>query len=246
MAVKHDAIVSRSNLYMVDPRQIKIQAGWNPREGKLFDSDEERESLKSSIRENGVLVPLHVKKIGEEIILLNGQRRLTCAIELIDEGCEIASVPCLFSRHTISDTEAMFLSVIANDGKRLTSLQEADAFNRLRNWGISVADIAKRIGKSEVLVYRRLLLVDACEALKKEIEAKNINLTEAEEIIKQASGSTPRQKAATETSTKSSRNTFMKPKEIMALYTRTKDTKKDDPDRWYKGYLQALEDVMNI
>lgn len=44
MAIKHTAIVSRSNLYMVDPRQIKVIEKWNPR----FDMD--FDGIKGSIK----------------------------------------------------------------------------------------------------------------------------------------------------------------------------------------------------
>jgi len=248
MAVKHDGIVSRTNLYMVDPRMILIQDGWNPRD-QLFDSDQEKEEFKNSIRENGVLVPINVKKINDEIVLLNGQRRLTCTIELIEEGCEIVSVPCLFARNTISDTEAMILAFASNDGKRLTPLQEASAFNRLRNWGTTVSDIAKRVGKSEAFVYRRLLLVDACVDLRTEIRDKNINLTVAEEIIKSSAGDVHGQKKATKATVKSA---VLSKKEIKVLrdekgleYERAKEKKDRDSELFFCGYLKAIENIMD-
>ena len=179
MAITHEAISGRSNLYNVDPRHIKVQDGWNPRTD--FSGEDE---LMDSIQENGVKMPLSLKKNGEDLFLIDGERRLRACLKLIAEGVDIKSVPCLFTQNTISDTEALMLSLVTNDGKRLDPTEEAEAFRRLKGWGLTVAEIAKRIGRSTVHVYRRLILVDASPELKDEIKAKNINLVDAENNVK--------------------------------------------------------------
>jgi ParB/RepB/Spo0J family partition protein len=186
MPFKHSSLVSRKDYYFLDPLQIKIRPNWNPRQ--VFDTQEDEE-LKLSIIENGVLEPLEVKRTGEDIVLINGERRIRATLKAIDEGHEIKGVPCLVQRHTMSDTEAMFLALNTNTGKRLEPLEEAEAFNRLRNWDIPVQTIAQRMGKSVPFVYRRLLLVDASAELKSEVKDKKINLTVAENIIKESDGS---------------------------------------------------------
>lgn len=182
MAIKHPAITGRSNIYNVDPTQIKILDDWNPRED--FSGEEE---LINFIIENGpVFSPIYVRKPknSDDIILVAGERRLRATLRAIkDHGIEISSIPCIFTRPTISESEAMFLTLSENEGKRFNPVEEAEAFNRLKSWGVKVSDIAKRMGKSQVHIYKRLILIDASEELKKEISDKNISLSDAEEII---------------------------------------------------------------
>lgn len=235
MAITHEAISGRSNLYNVDPRAIIVQNGWNPRTD--FSGEEE---LMASIKENGVKLPLSLKKNGEELLLIDGERRLRACLKLIAKGAEIKSVPCLFTSNTISDTEALTLSLITNDGKRLDPTEEADAFRRLKGWGLTVAEIAARIGKSTVHVYRRLILVDASPELKAEIKAKNISLVEAEKIVKTSAGSVGKQSRKTRDASKSNR---MSAKEIKALFeSKVALVYQNDYD---KGYATALQNIMD-
>lgn len=196
MPLKHEAIVSRKDCYFIDPLKITILAGWNPRTEFGTPEDEE---LKADIIENGVLDPLSVKKDPDgNIVLLHGERRLRAVLSAIADGKEIASVPCFVERNTISDSEAMFINLSKMKGKPLNPIEEAEAFQRLRAWGVPAYTIAKRLGKSAVFVYKRLLLVDASEELKQEIKDKGINLAEAEKIILKSNGNVEQQKVEIE------------------------------------------------
>lgn len=239
MPVRHEAIVSRTNLYMVDPNQITIQDGWNPRTD--FSGQED---LSQAIKENGVQVPLLVKNDNNVLCLVDGERRLRAVMNLISQGVNIKSVPCVFTRSTISEPEMMFSSLIRNDGKPLSPIEEASAYNRLRNWGVSAADISKRIGKSKPLIYRRLLLVDASHELRAEIEANNINLTDAEDIIKKSRGKIEEQDP--EPKRKSNK---LSAKEIKAIIVEKKSQRDmathEDKIHFLNGYILALENVLD-
>jgi len=191
MAIKAEGIVGRGETYKVNPLSIHIKSGWNPRTD--FTGHEE---LVEFIKENGpAFNPLRVKKLKEgEIQLIAGERRLKAVCECIESGIPIEWVPCIFERSTMSDTEAMLLTIFENEGKPFQPLEEAEAFQRLKGWGMNVSGIAKRMGKSEVFIYRRLTLIDASEELKQEIKDRKINLTEAEKIIKDSDGDTGKQK----------------------------------------------------
>lgn len=239
MAITHDAISGRSNLYNVDPRQIKVVNGWNPRTD--FTGEEE---LKQSIIENGVLVPLRVKKVDNDILLIDGERRLRATLKAIEEGNNIETVPCMFTRNNISDSEALFLSIITNDGMPLDPIEEAEAFQRLKNWGISVAEIARKVGRSDVFIYKRLMLIDAGKELKEEIKNKGINLAEAEKIIKESKGSLSSQKERVIGKRKSMRikqiETLLKEKEVLGS-----QVWEDYADRRYnEGMIDALKMVL--
>lgn len=193
MAVKHEGIEGRSDVYRVNPEFIKVQEGWNPRVNFGGEADEE---LKDSIVENGVLIPIRVKKNGEGFILVDGERRLRAVKKAISEGNDIQSVPAIIERKNLSEIDAMVVSLLANTGKPLSPSEEAGAFQKLKNWGISCQDIAKKMGKSVPYVYDRLKLVDASPELKQSIDNKEVTLGAAKEIIDESEGSIEKQNEA--------------------------------------------------
>lgn len=239
MAIDHEGIEGRDNLYKVNPRFIKVKDGWNPRTDFSGEDD-----LMKSIIENGVLQPLKVKKVDGDIILIDGERRLRATLRAIAEGNDIATVPCTFARKEMSDIEALCFAIIANDGKRLDPVEEAEAFNRLRGWGLKPVAIAQKLGKSDVFVYKRLILVDASPELKEEIKAKGINLAEAEKIIKQSKGSIEKQRESI-----TGRRKSMRTKQIEELYAEKETLAKQDYEdyaekRYYQGMVDALKAVL--
>ena len=189
MPWKNEAVLKRRDVFEIDPRKIEVQDGWNPRTD--FSGEEE---LKLSIIENGVLEPLTVKAIGERVILVDGERRLRATLLAITEGHNIVSVPAMLARRGISDVEAMFTALIKNDGKPLSPVEEADAFRRLAAWGVTQADIAKRIGRSQPYVSGRLVLVDAAPEVRQAVAEKKVKIKAATRIIKKSGGSVERQR----------------------------------------------------
>ncbi|MFW6272312.1 MAG: ParB/RepB/Spo0J family partition protein, partial [bacterium] len=160
--------------------------GWNPR---VSFGDEKDEELKNSIIENGILIPLRVKKNGsEKFELIDGERRLRAVRKAIEEGNEIESVPCIFEKKNLNQIDGMITALLANEGKPLAPSEEAEAYQRLRNWGLSVEKIAKKVGKSVPAIYNKLKLVDASPEVKEAVNNKNITQTKAHEIIQSSNG----------------------------------------------------------
>ena len=198
-----DGVGARKDYYHVDPRAIRVENGWNPRTDFAGLDD-----LKNSIIENGVLVPLRVKRgPDDEIILIDGERRLRATLTAIEEGRDIQSVPCIFERNGIGEIEAFFLSLLANQGEPLNPVEEAEAFRRLKGWGLSIAGIAKRIGKSPEFVRGRLALVDASPEVQNAVKTEQVGIKDAIKIVKNAGGNIKAQnKALAGTRTKANPN----------------------------------------
>jgi ParB family chromosome partitioning protein len=179
-----DAVKTRRDVFQVDPRQIVVQDGWNPRTD--FTGEEE---LRDSIIENGVITPLRVRlDTDKQIILVDGERRLRATLRAIQEGHGIATVPCLQERAGISDVEALLNAIVANQGKPLDPVEEAEAYRRLNAWGLSPAEIGKRIGKSDQLVRQRLSLVDASFEVKSALKSDEISIKTATDIVRESGG----------------------------------------------------------
>lgn len=211
MPWKNEAVLKRRDIFEIDPRKIEVQGGWNPRTD--FSGEDE---LKLSIIENGVLEPLTVKAVGERVILVDGERRLRATLLAIMDGHEIVSVPAMLARRGISDIEAMFTALIKNDGKPLSPVEEADAFRRLAAWGVTQADIAKRIGRSQPYVSGRLVLVDAAPEVRKAVTEKKVKIKAAKQIIKKSGGSVERQRQELKDNPKQAGNGF-KPMSATAI-----------------------------
>ena len=217
-----EGVKNRNDFFQVDPRQIVVNPGWNPR---LNFAEEE---LKDSIIENGVLVPLRVKRNPDDtIVLIDGERRLRATLRAIEEGHEINTVPCIFERPQISESEAMFVTLVTNQGKPLDPTEEAEAFQRLVNWGQTTGDIARRIGKSLEFVRQRLALVDASPQVKAAVQQGRTAVKDAVKIVKQSGGNIEAQnQALTNTRTKGQTRTRRTTKQI--ILDKAAGLKRDD------------------
>lgn len=189
MSWKHEAVLKRRDIFEVDPHQVRVVDGWNPRTD--FSGHDE---LEASIIENGVIEPITVKVVNEKIELVDGERRLRATLSAISHGREIVSIPASLARKGINDIESLFLALIKNDGKPLAPSEEAEAFRRLTAWGMTQADIAKRIGRSQPYVCDRLALIDAAPEVKQAVDKKTITKKTAKRIIKQSAGSVDKQR----------------------------------------------------
>jgi hypothetical protein len=108
-------------------------------------------------------------------------------------GGEVQTIPAITARKGISDIEALFSALNSNTGKRLKPSEEAEAFNRLIGWGLSMGDIGKRVGKSYMHVKRRLELADASPEVKTAVDQKEVNIQDAIKVVKESEGSIEKQ-----------------------------------------------------
>ena len=111
--------------------------------------------LADSIRKNGIIQPLVVRKRedgGYELIA--GERRLRAA-----RFAGLKEVPCV--EQTVDDRKAAVLCLIENLQRRdLTLFEEAEGIRALMNeWGLSQYETAVRLGKSQSAVANKLRLL---------------------------------------------------------------------------------------
>jgi ParB/RepB/Spo0J family partition protein len=189
MSITHEAILKRRDIFDVNPNLIKIETGWNPRKN-LGNMDE----LMASIIANGVIEPITVRNVNGDLFLVDGERRLKATLAAISTGNDIKTIPATIARRGISDTEAMLLAIAKNDGKPFLPSEEAAAYQRLKVWGVTVKEIAQRVGKSEPHVYNRLKLVDAAPEVREAVDTKSIGVTDARKIVMESGGDIEKQK----------------------------------------------------
>lgn len=126
--------------------------GLNPR-GRVSDAD--AEDLVQSVREQGVIEPLVVAPDGDgTATILCGERRWVAA-----RLAGLTDVPVVV-REVTKPAEALAVMLAENLARRdLSPLQEARAFKRLLDLGLSQHEIARRCGVQSNIVGDRLLIL---------------------------------------------------------------------------------------
>ena len=149
---------------VVPLHEILVRDGFNPRD------DLERQELTrlaSSIEQRGQLQPLivrHDPKSDQPYVLIGGHRRLA-ALEL--NGATDAWVS-VTERGPGDEAEDLIDAVTENAVRvDLSPLEEAQAFQRLRESGRSVKEVASLLGVSQKLVQSRLQMLTLPERVRK-------------------------------------------------------------------------------
>ena len=144
--------------------RIKI----DPQVRKTF-SEESIKELADSIKEVGLISPLTVKKLdGEDFLLIAGERRLR-ALKLLGETKAQVIV------REIEDSQIELVQIIENLHREdVPPLELAEGYKMLQDkYGLSLRDIAKKIGKSHAHIVQMLQLLELPDYIKKDISVVN-------------------------------------------------------------------------
>lgn len=124
---------------------------------KSFD-DEKIMELSESIKSNGIIQPLVLKKVDDEYIIVAGERRWRAA-KLIG----LKEVPAILMN--LTEKQILEISLIENIQREdLNSIEEALAYKKLINdFNLTQEELSKRIGKSRVTITNTLRLLNLSE-----------------------------------------------------------------------------------
>jgi ParB family chromosome partitioning protein len=124
-------------------------------------AEHELKELSSSIKEQGILQPLLVKKEENGFELIAGERRLRAA-----KMAGLNQVPVIIK--DIPDTKILELSIVENiQRQNLNPIEEAEAYYRLMTeFGLTQDQTAQRVGKSRSAVANFLRLRQLPEEVK--------------------------------------------------------------------------------
>lgn len=182
-------IVRRPPFNHADPRTITRRPGFNPR----FDFGEIGQ-LAKSIRANGVLMPLRVKRLAEEaggklFELVDGDRRLTAIESILAEGGDFpGGVPVIIVDKSQDDVTSLVQMFETNTGKQFLPLEKAAAFKRMRDAGLTIADIEGRTGCSDNDIVGSLALLEADDEVVAAVKSGKISGGVAKSIAVNARG----------------------------------------------------------
>ena len=141
-------------------------------------AEEELEELAGSIRGQGVLQPLIVRRSEEGFELIAGERRLRAA-----RRAGLAQVPVVV--RAVSDDQLLELSLVENiQRENLNPVEEAEAYHRLiHQLQLTQDQAAARVGKSRSAVANFLRLRQLPEEIKASILADRLSMGHARALL---------------------------------------------------------------
>ncbi|MEN8078981.1 ParB/RepB/Spo0J family partition protein [Clostridioides difficile] len=124
---------------------------------KSFD-DEKIMELAESIKSNGIIQPLILRKDKNEYIIVAGERRWRAA-----KSIGVKEVPAIVME--LTDKQVLEISLIENIQREdLNSIEEAVAYKKLiDDFNLTQEELSKRIGKSRVAITNTLRLLNLSE-----------------------------------------------------------------------------------
>ena len=187
-----NGITKRTNFYSADPAHLVRAEGWNPRIdfGNI-------ESLAASIKENGFMPnkPILVKRNAEgKFQIIDGDRRFSAVEHLLKNGHEFPEgIPIVLQSKEVDDLQSLVNMFISNLGKPFLPLEEAEAFKRMRDGGMTLEAVSSKTGKSVVHIINTLALIQAGDGLKDALASGEISTTLAKDIAVKTKGDVEKQ-----------------------------------------------------
>lgn len=150
----------------------------NPYQPRIHFDQEKLEELAQSIKENGLIQPLIVRKssiIGYE--LLAGERRLRAS-----QLAGLTRVPAIVKE--LSDDELLSQAIIENlQRSDLNPIEEATSYQRLIEKGLTHDEIAQIMGKSRPYITNILRLLQLSDTLIQAVKEEKLSQGHARLLI---------------------------------------------------------------
>ena len=145
---------------------------------KTFDSKVQK-SLVASIKKDGILQPIVVRKVESGYEIIAGERRWRAA-----QSAGLMDVPIII-RHNADDIDVAELTLVENIQREdLNAIEESDAYQTLINrFKLSQEEISARVGKDRSTVANSLRLANLPEEAKEALIKKTISAGHARAIL---------------------------------------------------------------
>lgn len=142
-------------------------------------SEEALLSLSKSIKENGILQPVCVRKSGAVYEIISGERRTRAA-----KLAGLSEVPCIVM--SVDDEQSAVLALIENiQRKDLSYFEEAIGIEKLISYyGLTQEEAAKRLGKAQSTVANKLRLLRFSDAERRMLLMGNLSERQARALIR--------------------------------------------------------------
>lgn len=137
----------------------------NPHQPRQKFDETSLDELTASIKEKGILTPITVQKVGNQFILIAGERRLRAS-----KKAGLKKIP-VYIIDVANDAEMVEMALIENiQRENLNPIEEAEAYIYLNNrFKFSQEKIAKSVGKKRVTISNSLRLLTLPREIKESI-----------------------------------------------------------------------------
>ncbi len=150
----------------------------NPLQPRTIFQPDRLEELAASIRANGIIQPLIVRRAADSYQIVAGERRWRAA-----QLAGVAEVPVVVQE--VADDHLLELALIENlQREDLNPIETAHAYDRLhREMGLSHEEIARRTGKDRTSVVNTLRLLKLPREVQNLLVAQRISMGHARAIL---------------------------------------------------------------
>lgn len=180
-----DIAIGRSDIFRLDPRDIRVREGWNLRNTETAEYKAGIVDLKNQIiAAGGVKEALTVQWEDGAPWLTNGHRRLAAVKLALSEGHEVPFVPVQTEGRNVSEVDCVLSMVLRNSGVPFTPMENAAVFKRLQDLGLTLVQIGEKVGYTEARVRQTIDLLTMPEPVKAHIDAGTVAPTTAAEVVK--------------------------------------------------------------
>lgn len=157
------------------PIDLIHQSPYQPRQTM---EPEALEALASSIRQQGVVQPIVVRKIGDDFELIAGERRWRAA-----QQAGLQDIPAVIKN--VNDQEAAAIAIIENlQREDLNPLEEAQAFaNLIDKFGLTHQEIGEVVSRSRSAVSNSLRLLELAEPVKDMLNNGELEMGHARALL---------------------------------------------------------------
>lgn len=140
--------------------------------------EDKLEELASSIRHNGIIQPLVVRRTGERFQIIAGERRWRAA-----QKAGLHKVPCIVKE--VSQDNVWELSLIENiQREELNPIEEANAYkNLLEKRDLTQEEVAQRVGKDRSSITNALRLLKLPLEVQKLVEEGKLSMGHARALL---------------------------------------------------------------
>ena len=150
----------------------------NPNQPRKTFNDEGLEELAASIRENGVLQPILVRRVEAGLEIVAGERRVRAA-----RMADLEEIPALVC--TLAESESMRIALLENIQREdLDVIEEAEAYKAIMDqYGASHGELAAMLGKSRPAVSNMLRLLRLETSIRQLLQSGDLTMGHARALL---------------------------------------------------------------
>jgi ParB/RepB/Spo0J family partition protein len=177
-----DGDIKRADAMKIQLSDIHAEPGFNLRaEGPELDAS--IDELAQFILDGGQVPPLEVRpRTDGGVWIVDGHRRHRAYIKAAERGAPVEFVA--ITAFTGNDADRVARIMTSQEGVKLLPLEIAAGYRRLAAFGLTPAEIAKKVNKTRQHVDQMLILDAAPQAVKQMVKAGEVSATTAMQVVR--------------------------------------------------------------